>query len=1107
MATACGSCHIGGGLVESGRDGVRYPQRAMPDFMNDSTPYNAYDFYVQEYWTESGQPAHYVNDQCMNSHMNSDMTLVVAGQTGTDMFGNSCTTVVPDDANPASLGFQPAMAPWKYPYANKLPALFQGMLLTNTGAATDFMMPNVREMDCLFCHMEGYNNVISSVAVQMGALNAAPSMGAGLLNMFTQTYMPNMISLGPEMMVPDGSGGYVATGYYPAMLAGSVVNNIKPNPPTDNCRLCHSPKTMNNFSDMFDKFLAASPMSFEPGNPMAAFTGLVMPAYDLNAPFLAPGSASPIVYPGPAQMGQTGSNWVYGDGTSADGPFNGMFPMALFESYRSFGLDSTMYQMGGNNAGMTGPIYFAGGDTGDQSALKKAIVPFPRADFFKRGDLWDDASKEAHYSLQCSGCHFDTNTGDKDKNQCDPGRGFARLGGVESGAAWTADANGVTIDSRNTVKRCENCHITGKNAVGKVIDTFGAPDPTRKHAEAGLTANIVTGAYGYNSATGTIGTFTGNHLDVVDCTVCHMYKESMAVRALDCTSGNRYPTMIGFLDQYGMMAMFGAPMGDEGPQFPQQHWDPLHGWWSNSATTLDDGSVNPDFRRKIYNMNMITAVLWDNDGAFDANGDLANGDTSGLGASGFDPWVQRDLKAGMNFADTGFAPVPIGFGQPGVDPYGTAYDQNGLFTGAWDYVGVYGGNVIFTTPEQITAYKTFRSNIATANDITDSNGNVRTWDDTKLIYFGGPFQVTHNIVGTAKFALGKGGNCNMCHDANAGFFTGEYDMTGSGMSAAASVDQSDNLMSRGLEDIEVVAAIDDLVTGAEGQNKAGATMDVEFEEEGCWNSTTKTFTVLGDGTCTTATHKRTKDMDRSEFLYNDVREDDIANGTNEYANLIAELTTNRTKADYGIDVNPVAAIATIDGKDSTIVGFGNVTTGSSVALVANEAVQTAAGNFKYYWYVNDGLGINGTTGGATYFEGTSINHVFAKKGTWTVTLKVIDEEGHVAQTYQKVNVAAATSTIGVAIGNDAGAANTSTIDITGLPATTDTLYILWGDGSKEKVDVTVGSTSISVDHVFSDNSQFEISSGVYKYKLSAYAFEGTSRLMSKGVEIVLDGVN
>ena len=42
------------------------------------------------------------------------------------------------------------------------------------------MMPNVREMDCLFCHLQGYNNVMNSVMVQAGSLSSAATVGAGL---------------------------------------------------------------------------------------------------------------------------------------------------------------------------------------------------------------------------------------------------------------------------------------------------------------------------------------------------------------------------------------------------------------------------------------------------------------------------------------------------------------------------------------------------------------------------------------------------------------------------------------------------------------------------------------------------------------------------------------------------------------------------------------------------------------------------------------------------------------------------------------------------------------------------------------------------------------
>ena len=1073
FATVCSSCHVGGGLTTADKQGTRYSQR--PTFQGDTTvPLNAYDYTVYEYWMSpedqaanpsnplyaNGMPAHYVNDLGMNNHLNSDGTLA--------------TTKEP--------GFAPTLAPWAYPYD-----------MTSMGVS-NFMMPNVREIDCMFCHMEGYNNIISSVAVQMGALNAAPSMGAGLLNMFTQAYIPGVVE---TMTVNNPLFGEMNVAYLP----GSTVNRIKGNPPSDNCRLCHSPTTMENFSDMFDKFLAASPMEFNPSSPFAGPTGLAMPGYDLNAAFISPlmSSMSPTVY------GQPDGSWVYGDGSDAGGPFEGLFPMALFQTYKNVvPLNPMAGEMGGNNQPMSGPIYFAGGGTFDQNALKKATIPFPRADFFKRGDIWDNSTQEVHHNLECAGCHMDTNALNKD--QCDPGRGYARLGGVESGA------NG-SQDSRNSVKRCENCHISGTNVAGDSIQTYGANNPTAAHAAAGLTANIV-------NAMGAEGAFIGNHLDVVDCSVCHMKKQAMAVRSLDCTSGNRYPAMIGFQQEKGMMAMFTDPMGVKeipedqfaamtGLPYPKsmyvnemQEFTPLRGWWQNGPKFLADGvTPNPDYRRKIYSINMITAILFDNDGDFDANGDLATGveadAAAPAGALGFDPWIQRDLKAGMTFADTGFATVPVGFGDP-MDPtndYGMVYSQasaNGFnpATG-WDYVGVYGGNVMFTTPEQLNAYQGFRTALNPA----------KPWNETKLTIFGGPFQITHNAVDTSIAALGKpvrdiDGNitsygCNDCHDASAEFFSGGYDMTGSAVPTADSVDMSGmmdvtqadgsmvtdisayNMMQRPVVDFEIVVDAEDLITGGEAQSKSGVVHEVEFEEHGCWDATTKTFIVHsdatdslqgGDGTCEAAdaTFARTTDMSRAEFLYFDEADAHAK---------AAAMEVNRTLSDY---VNaPVAAI------DAAVPA--SVEVGATVTLTADTTGNDVTNT--YSWICNDTAG--------EVLEGATADKTFSKVGTWTVTLKVANANGDVDQVAKQIQVTAPAPAADIALVTPVQPAGSeNSVTFSNLPAHT-MLYIIWGDGLKQKVYDT--ADSIDVAHTFRMYSKYFDGSN-YNYRTTVYVYNGSSRV-------------
>ena len=1076
------------------KQGTRYSQR--PVFQGQAAPLNAFDYTVYEYWMSpadqaanpadpaytNGMPAHYVNDMGMNNHLNSDGSFV------------------DDDANPATgklPGFAPTLAPWAYPY----PIDMDGDgLYTGPMDLPNFMMPNVREIDCMFCHMEGYNNIVSSVAVQMGALNAAPSMGAGLMNMFTQAYMTSMVdsvSMNHPMFGPVNV----------AMLSGNVISRIKGNPPSDNCRLCHSPTTMENFSDMFDKFLAASPMEFNPNSPYAGPTGMAMPGYDLNAAFVNPAlfGMSPTVY------GTTpdGAPWIYADGSDASGPFNGQFPMALFETYKNEQpLNPMMGEMGGNNTPGSGPIYFAGGGTMDQGALKKATIPFPRADFFKRGDLWDDRSAEVHHSLECAGCHMDTATaGVSDgKDQCDPGRGYARLGGVESGALG-AD------DSRNSVKRCENCHITGKNNEGVTIETFGAPNATYKHELAGLNANI-TNAYGYNDATGVIEEFTGNHIDVVDCTVCHMKKVSMAVRALDCTSGNRYPTMTGYQQQYGMMAMFTDPMGlgdvpEDDPIWEQlggpgatkemfvheviewstmPQYDLLKGWWQNGPTTIN-GNPNPDFRRKVYNINMITAILFDNDGDFDANGDTFTGVQADAqapaGALGFDPWIQRDLKAGMTFADTGFAAVPIGFGG---GAYQSVYDPNnanGFVAAAnqqWDYVGVYGGNIMFSTPEQINDYQAYRTGL----DSTLAAGN-KPWDDTKLTIFGGPFQVTHNIVATADNALGQ--SCNDCHDAGSHFFSGGYDMTGSAVPTADTVDMTGiyditqanggmimdisayNMMQRPVVDYEVVADEEDLVTGGEAQSKTGTVHEVEFEEHGCWDgadfivhSAATDSDEGGDGTCNAAdaTYVRTTDMSRSEFLYFDVL--NTLGDETLFEDFIDELETNRTAADYGIGVNPVAVIDLDASSLST-------TAGGTVTIVADTTVNTQ-GTFTYSWQLLDGSAAT-ATGDTAIFTCNTV-------GTHPVLLTVTDEEGKTSSANTSISVTPALPPSDFTYNDNDPLADT--VSIAGLLPHT-MLYIRWGDGTISRVTTTL------------DEVEKTYASGTYN--VLVYVYNGRARVQYK----------
>src|SRR6266702_8414086 len=105
----------------------------------------------------------------------------------------------------------------------------------------------------------------------------------------------------------------------------------------------------------------------------------------------------------------------------------------------------------------TGPLYYSStaGRT-DQNTMKRSTMPFPRAEWFKRGDAWQ-SGKDMHSSLACAGCHY---TGDTvNKNQCDPGRGFDMMSGIQDGVPplknrdlVPGDGGPAAHDTRNTVK-------------------------------------------------------------------------------------------------------------------------------------------------------------------------------------------------------------------------------------------------------------------------------------------------------------------------------------------------------------------------------------------------------------------------------------------------------------------------------------------------------------------------------------------------------------------------------------------------------------------------------------------------------------------------------
>ncbi|MBU5614519.1 hypothetical protein [Geomonas azotofigens] len=851
QATMCATCHVGGVFYEQDREGNRLPAKTMadwgPSIMDNTQPPASLNPITATVW-ENYDPAT-GKDQSFVT-MSPWVYPVYMGRGG-----------APDPTLP---GGGPMTVPngWGVNATMANPNGGSSYTVVNK----QLMMPNVKEMDCLFCHLKGYDNVMASVMVQAGSLSATPTTGAGLFDMFSlsQTFMGYDPNNGKTSFVKisdtpmGGMLGQMGFASYSShelvFLTAKVTDNIKGKPDENNCHQCHATKTLKNFPEMFGVtggstgFLSSAPMVYDPAYGVGPL-GKRMVNYDINSPFMQTGTSPKITADNFMNFMMPGLTYLQANGPS---PFN-----TLGDG-----------ELGGGNMAMTGPLYYyTMTGQADQNTLKKSTMPFPRAEWFKRGDAWQ-AGQDVHGNFGCAGCHFTGNS--TDKNMCDPARGFDAASTIQDGLPAFKERQPVieggdvaaTIkkhDTRNTIKRCEFCHVTGTDYQGNPIETFGAPNPNTAHANAGLLANInqmvdkmgLHGDFGgkgvpresnftsQENGTTAGGTILsrGNHLDVMDCTVCHVNKVSMAVRSLDASSGMRFPAIVGTDPSRGMLGLFEDPTGMGADVTKMggklQNWKPVAMWqpYGNMELPLSMGNTPKNdlkFRRKLYLTNPITAVLWNNEsGSVDANGDgvpgglligddpvtgqptaetkpslkgyrdIFTGDvpdannTSGFEKPIFDPWAMRDLKSGFNFVPGPLSVISTGFGGFGTpagktDPTGGAYQSlygpNGMFANDnWKYASVWSGAVVFTEPDQIRGYKAYRTAI---KDATDG----KSWDGTTLTLIGAPFMVTHGVKSVSTYVKGK--SCADCHAAGAGFFKGSFDMIGPALPSTQTYDPS-----------------------------------------------------------------------------------------------------------------------------------------------------------------------------------------------------------------------------------------------------------------------------------------------------------------------------
>ena len=153
-----------------------------------------------------------------------------------------------------------------------------------------------------------------------------------------------------------------------------------------------------------------------------------------------------------------------------------------------------------------------------------------KVDWKKRGDSWHPNMSykyEVHGSLGCMGCHTRTDNLTMDpNNNGNPDNPLWTGNAVSGDAAATlghdpskgnAPYGSVWNKNDNTVRTCAGCHTDSSKSY---YGFSGAPDPTDRHAQLGLTQTIVqTKGMGKMD-----GVANGTHLDIIMCEGCHSRK-------------------------------------------------------------------------------------------------------------------------------------------------------------------------------------------------------------------------------------------------------------------------------------------------------------------------------------------------------------------------------------------------------------------------------------------------------------------------------------------------------------------------------------------------------------------------------------------------------
>jgi hypothetical protein len=767
-------------------------------------------------------------------------------------------------------------------------------------------------------------------------------------------------------------------------------------------------------------------------------------------------------------------------------------------------------------------------DSGNCASCHAATVKEKfQVEWKKRGDFW--GGSEVHGGFGCMGCHERNdltvngaidktkvgttglaNSANKKLSLCDPAKG----GDSGYDAQWNA------MD-KVAFKNCADCHL-GTAGNGK---TYGAPNPTTAHQNAGLLAKIAQKQYDSTGLMTSNGVANVSHLDIIDCTVCHSRKAdaTVALYNADGTFKN-YTT---FKITGGAM-VDGTGKDEEGRLATHDTTKVERDMYDNYALYWNGG--------KLFLGNMLTSFFWrDMNTLYDANMD-------GRGP-GLDPILQTHvaqlnpealMKDGIvDSTEIGTHITNIASGLPALN--GNATDTPIIKLAALAVPFKWTHNIA-------PASQALGKNCADCHDAgsTFLNKKIVVSPKTNFTYSSGQMVNFTKVNGLTQATdmhpnvVNKAGNRSVAVPIFTPTAAGNLSDDSQAVQRAAMIYEGTfTNQDRSWKASAVTGSTRSAVGQAnspwyDSANKttgsAGWVLKIQERDAGAATFVERSFSVSNntltnvDGLIAhmggfainygfTITNGGSENLVITPKAGKEIRlspQTDVGplgltalwtgepitgvNGT-PYATRAAWLTyfNGITAAGSGIGINPVAAF------HDTIT---TATVGTSVTFEAE--TPASAGFFTYVWIFGDGT--SSTVAGIK-----TVAKTYTTAGTYTVTLKVTDEEGKTDLVQKTVMVSPATAVVAVGTPVVTPATLVTAMPLNTLPAH-NKVYVSWGDGTSMTIFNPHTDATIDLSHKFSRISQYLVTPAApavpyYKYTTTVKYYNGSSLVQQTNLTV------